>query len=187
MSSGEDPISSGITSIGQFENEKGRLAEIAVQAEQGWFKWGSRFKLGPVKGLLAGALGHFQGAPWGGPFLTLDLPIGKVMGQEISVGTMQWPRVFFVNEPRGHVNDGKPANKSDVYSVYLGSVNLSAGPINLTYSKLSFLDDPWNSIPGVSFTKSVRKDVSVTASVSRNVNRKEYMYYVGATWSRPAK
>ena len=52
ISSGDDPISSGITGIVQFTNERNRLVEVAVQQEQAWFIYGQKFKKSSVSGTL---------------------------------------------------------------------------------------------------------------------------------------
>lgn len=180
VSSGDDPIASGITGIVQFTNERNRLIEIAVQQEQAWVIYGQKFGKKSVSGLLGASVGHFQGAPWAGPILTLNVPVAKVAGQQVSVRTMQWPGVFLW-EPRDWKNDGVP-NPESVFIGVLANVGLDIGPIGLTYSKLNFLDEPWNTLPGVSYTTSIQKDFSVTGSATWNSNKEKWMLYVGLTW-----
>src|SRR3989344_6039338 len=82
VSAGEDPLSSGIT--GSLWLEKGQQRfNFVVQHKQGWFMYGRTLKLGRVDGVIAGSVGHFDGAPWIGPYLTLELPLGKVAGQKV--------------------------------------------------------------------------------------------------------
>lgn len=180
VSSGDDPISSGITGIVQFVNERNRLIEVAVQQEQAWVIYGQKFDKGWVSGSLNGAVGHFQGAPWTGPLLILNVPIGKIAGQQVAVKTMQWPGIFGW-EPRDWKDDGVP-NSEKMATVFLSTVGLDIGPIGLTYSKLNFLDEPWNTLPGISYTTSIRNDVSVTGSTLWNSNKEKWLLYVGLTW-----
>ncbi len=180
VSSGEDPISSGITGIIRFENEQNRLIEVAFQHEQAWVIYGQHFNKKMIKGLFGASAGHFQGAPWAGPILTLSMPLGKIAGQEISARTMQWPGLF-VWEPTNWKNDGVP-NPNSILQAVISNIGLDIGPIGLTYTKLIFLDDPWNSLPGISYTKSVHKDFSLTGSMTRNINKNKWMFCVGLTW-----
>ena len=184
VSSGDDPISSGITGIVQFTNEKDRLVEVAVQQEQAWFIYGQKFKKSSFSGTLGASIGHFQGAPWAGPILAMSMSVGKVAGREVSIRTLQWPG-FFVWEPRSWKNDSVPNNEA-VFLGLLTNVGMDIGPIGLTYSGLNFLNEPWNTLPGVSYTGSVRKDVSVSGSVTRNINKERWLFYVGLTW-KPEK
>jgi hypothetical protein len=180
VSAGEDPISSGITGIVDFKNGRGHLLEVAFQQEQAWVVWGPEFKLGKLTGTVAGSAGHFQGSPWVGPYLNMSLPVGKIAGQEVSVGTFQWPCLFIGVEPR---NWRSGVNPEKLWIGYLASFNANIGPVGLTYTLLNFLDDPLNRIPGVSYTQRVNNNFSVTGSVSRNGNAKQYMYYVGVHWA----
>lgn len=83
VSSGDSPIASGIT--GLVEVSRGRLlVQTAVQHEQAWVISGWRLgKIGQEKtetsfrGYAGSAVGHFQGAPWAGPYLWLKKPITK--------------------------------------------------------------------------------------------------------------
>lgn len=185
ISSGEDAISSGITGVVELENQKKELIQIAVQAEQAWVLFGKKFNIGKVDGTAAGSVGHFQGAPWVGPFLTLEAPIGKIGGQDIRLFTMQWPAFFIGWEPRNWKNDGVK-NPENLLMGYLADFELLVGPIGLTYVKLNFLDDPWNTLPGMSYTQKVREDLDVKGSVSRSMNAKKWFFYIGATW-KPGK
>lgn len=182
VSSGDDAISSGITGIVRLENEKKQIVEVAVQAEQAWILYGKTFKVGHIDGVAAGSVGHFQGAGWVGPYLTLNASLGKIGGQKVSLSTMQWPAFFLGWEPRDWKNNGTK-NPESVLVGYLASFQFSVGPVGLTYTKLNFLDDPWNTLPGVSFTQSVRKDLTVTASASKNQNAHKWLLYVGTTWT----
>ncbi|HTP56896.1 MAG TPA: hypothetical protein VMJ72_01290 [Candidatus Paceibacterota bacterium] len=176
VSAGEDALSSGITGSVWLKKDQQRF-NFLVQQKQGWFIYGRQFTVGKLEGLVAGSVGHFDGAPWIGPYVTLDLPLGKVAGQKVSVGTMQWPVI------QAWVPDGwKGKHESTPYIGYFASVQASVGPLGLSLGRLDFLDDPINWLPGVSYTANVRRDFSVTSSVTRNTNAKRWMLYVGATW-----
>ncbi len=181
LSAGEDPISSGLTSIADFKNEKETLIQVAFQQEQAWVLWGTKFNWGKVEGTVAGSAGHFQGSPWVGPYLNLNLPIGKIGGQQVSVGTLQWPCVFFGVEPR---NWRSGTNPEKLWIGYLASFNANVGRVGFTYTRLDFLDDPINHVPGVSYTQELNKNFKVSGSVSRNQNAKQFMYYIGLTWQK---
>jgi len=186
VSAGEDAISSGLTGIVRFQNGKNRLIEVALQQEQAWVLFGPKFKMGRIDGFVAGSVGHFQGAPWAGPFLTLSVPVTKIggHGQEVTLSIMQWPCFFLGWEPRDWRNDGKPPNTESVFLGYLSSFQLGIGPVGLVYSKLSFLDDPWNTLPGINYTYHIRKDFSVAGSATWNNNANKWMFYVGVTWKK---
>ncbi len=179
-SAGDDPVSSGITGTVWLKCGTRQL-NIAVQHEQGWILYGKEFKVGKVRGVFAGFIGHFQGAPQGGLYLTLDAPLGKIAGQEVAVGTLQWPGAFLW-EPKGSKEDGIP-NPERLNSAFLSNFSLSIGPIGLEYSWLNFLDEPWNRIPGVSYTQKVRKDFSVRVSMGYNTNGGKWLPCIRATWS----
>lgn len=182
VSSGEDPISSGITGIVRFENERNRLLEVAIQQEQAWLVYGWKFNSGRVKGMLGATVGHFQGAPWAGPLLTMNAPLGTVAGRSVSVRTMHWPGVF-PWEPRDWKTENDwLQNPEKLYKGYIGNVGLDVGPVGLTYSRQNFLDDPWNTLLGVSYTAAVEKNFSLTGSGTWNSNAEKWMFYAGLTW-----
>ena len=183
VSSGDDPISSGLTGIIDLTNKKeNRLLQIAVQQEQAWVLYGPKFKIGKVEGVVAGSVGHFQGAPWAGPFASLNIPVAK----NVAFSTLHWPGMF-PWEPRNWKtrNDGIE-NPESIYKGYVGSARLDIGPVGLVYSWQNFLDEPWNELPGVAYTAKVRDDFSVSGSATWNNNAEKSMFYVGATW-RPKK
>jgi hypothetical protein len=189
VSAGEDPLSSGIMGLINLTNKDERLLQIAVQNEQAWVVWGPQFKFARVTGTVAGSVGHMQGAPWVGPYLTLNMPLGKVLGQPVSIGTMQWPCVFFGQEPKNwrSVNDHRPDNTEPLWLGYMATVDLGVGPVGFSYSKLNFLDDPWNTILSVSYTYSASENASVRGSVTRDfpggkADLGRWMYYIGFTW-----
>jgi hypothetical protein len=188
ISSGEDAISSGLMGVFQLKNEKGRLLEVAVQQEQAWVLWGTEVKTGRVSEFVAFSVGHMQGVPWAGPFATANVSVGKIGGQEVSIGTMQWPCFFLGDEPRAKRMkfDGKPENTQKVLLGYLASFNATVGPVGVSYGALTYLDDPWVYLPGLSFSQKIGEGFRVTGSVTRNSASRSYMYYIGITktWSR---
>lgn len=179
VSSGQNAISSGITGVAQFA-KGARLIEVGVQHDQARFIYGTKFSANSsLKGFVGATAGHFRGSPWAGPLLTLGVPVMKVAGQQVTVGTMQWPE-FFPWKPDGW-NIGQSKHKY-LLLAYLGGANLNIGPVGLDYSLLKFLDDPWNELPGVSYTKKIQKDFSVSGSATWNNNDKHWMFYLGLTW-----
>lgn len=180
ISSGDSPIASGITAT--IEVAKKRfLVQAAFQHEQAWVISG--WKLGKIgqektetsfRGYAGAAVGHFQGAPWGGPYLWLKKPFSK----NLAVSTLHWPGVFAWN-PRSREGEYNPEwAKIGYVMVY----QVDIGPVGLFYSGLNYLHDPWNDLPGVSLTAKPRKDFSLVASATRNTNKKEWMFLIGATW-----
>lgn len=187
VSAGEDALSSGITGSLWMENEEHHLSfNAVVQHEQGWFLVGKRFTLGKLKVNAAGTIGHSFGEAWIGPYLDASLPLGKLGKLPVSVSTLQWPCVFG-REPERWRTDGKPPNTEPLFIGFFMNYTLSVGPVSVTYGGLVFLDDPYNSLPGVSYTKKLRKDFAISASLTRNINAKKFMYYVGSTWSPGTK
>lgn len=178
-SSGEDTISNGLSGIIDLTNKnESRLLEIAVQQEQAWVLYGPKFKMGKVQGVMAGSIGHFQGAPWAGPFFSLNMPVSK----NVSVSTFHWPGLQFW-EPRDWKTENDDVkNPESLLLGYIGSARLDIGPVGLVYSWQNFLDDPWNKLPGVAYTAKVREDFSVSGSATWNNNAEKWMFYVGATW-----
>lgn len=177
VSAGEDALSSGITASVWLEKSDHRL-NFLVQQKQGWFMYGRAFKLGKVSGLIAGSVGHFDGSPWIGPYLEADLPLGSILGQKVSVGTVQWPCI------QGWVPDGwQTTEPSKPYLGYFAEAHANVGPVGFTLGRLDFLDDPINWLPGVAYTVRVRDDFSLKSSVTRNTNAEKWMLYVGATWN----
>ncbi|HXK36657.1 MAG TPA: hypothetical protein VJ553_03690 [Candidatus Paceibacterota bacterium] len=182
VSAGEDALSSGIAgSLWMDNQEKHTTFNVVVQQEQAWFLCGRRFTVGKLKGTVAGSTGHFMGVPWIGPYLDLAMPLGTVAGQEVVVSTMQWP-IINAWEPDKWKNDGVK-NPESLYIGFLTSYQVTVGPVGISYALLNFLDDPWNELPGVSYTQKIRKDFSVMGSVTRNGNAKKWMFYIGATWN----
>lgn len=183
MSSGESTLTSGITGIAQFTKGDSRLIEIAVQQEQAWLVYGAKYQIrqgfnGGLNGLAAASFGHFKGEPWVGPLLTLETPITRLGKHQVSLSTIQWPG-FFLYKPKRWNRD---PNLGHPLIGYLGGAQLSIGPVGLGYSLQKFLDDPWNELPAISYTKSIGKDFLVSGSATWNNNDRHLMYYLGLTW-----
>ncbi len=179
VSSGQDAIASGITGIARFTNGR-NIAEFAAQPEQAWFIYGAK-RDGRVSVVLGGSVGHFQEAPYVGPYLTADASLGRAVGVPVSVGAIFWP-AFFAWEPKKWKNDGVE-NTEPLYLGAFGGVGASFGPVGLSYHLLNFMDDPWNELPGVRVTLPVRSDLTVGGSMTRNTNAKKWMLWMGITWS----
>lgn len=181
VGSGESPVTSGIVATVDLKTEKGGFVEVTAQQEQAWLMAGRDFKTVKSKCSLYATVGHFQGAPWVGPYAGCTVSLGKVGGQEISVGALTRPGFFLGREPRDWRNDGK-RNPESVLAGYLSIAQLNIGGLALSYSYLNFLDDPTNLLPGVGYTGKVREDVEVTVSATWNSNADRSMYFIGATW-----
>lgn len=179
ISSGQDPISSGITGIARFTNGQS-IAEFAVQHEQAWLIYGRQFS-GNFNAVVAGSVGHFQEAPYVGPFITLDVPLTEIGSIPVSVGAITWPALF-VWEPRNWKNDGVENNEPINLGAF-GGVRLNVGPASLSYHLLNFMDDSWNELPGASVVLPVRGDLIVAGSATWNNNAEKWMLYMGITWS----
>jgi hypothetical protein len=182
IGSGEDAIAGGITGIVRFGSADSTLyAEFAFQPQQAWFVWGRALK-GRVGGFVAGSVGHFQGAPWVGPYVSLSLPVTKIGKNDLILGTFHWPAVFIGGEPSDWKNDGVE-NPESIKVGYLASASLTLGPIGVNYSMLNFLEEPWNHLPGASLTVPIVNELSFTTNYTWNGNKERSMYYMGVTWT----
>jgi len=186
VSSGKDPISSGITGIVEFESDQRHMIEVAVQHEQAWVIYGKKFGRDGATGMIGMSGGHFQGTPWGGPIVKATFPVAKVGGQQVAVGGLVWPGVF-AWEPDGRKDDGVE-NPEALHKVFMGSLRLDLGPLSVSYTVLNYLEDRTNYLPGVGYTYKVNGNYSVTSSVTRDTNDDVWMFYVGVTFvpSKPA-
>lgn len=178
VSSGENPTTSGLTGIIQLTNENGFL-EVSVQQEQAWVIYGPKFKLGSVEGIAAGSVGHFQGAPWAGPFISIRVPVAK----NVAFSTFHWPAVFPWEPNKWKTENDGIQNPERLFKGYIGSAQLDIGPIGLVYSWQNFLDEPWNKLPGVVYTAKIREDFKISGSATWNNNAEKWMFYIGATWT----
>lgn len=186
IGSGQDPISSGISAAVRFESrDSARYGEFVVQNEQAWLVYGKQWH-GKLSGFATASAGHFQGAPWVGPYAALSWKPFQVAGQDISFNTFHWPVLFFANEPR-HWEDAKTKNPEDLSIGYLGSFGVSWGPIAVNYATLDFLHEKINSLPSVTFelplAETIAGKVKSNISYTWNTNDKHAMYFMGITFS----
>lgn len=177
VSSGESAIISGLSIGIQLEpKSKSMLMDFTVQSEQAWLMVGPQWHKGEAKAVLTGDIGFLKGAPWTGLFATLDIPLDSVAGVPIAAGTTQWPAWFFLRKP-----DGRESDKSSIG--YFGDVHASIGPLRISYSLNKFLDEPWNELPGVSYTVKARENLSISASATWNNNKERWMFWMGTSWT----
>ena len=182
ISGGEDALATGITAIVRLKDGNRRTLEIALQQKQSWVLFGPKYKFGRADVFVAASAGFQQGAPWAGPLLAADMPLGKIGDREVKFSTLHWPCFFFGQwEPTDWKNDDRP-NPEKLKLGYLATVQLSVGPWKVSYGALNFLNDPWNALPGVSYTRDIRSDLSLTGSVTRNVNKHSWMFLIGGEW-----
>ncbi len=180
IGSGDDPISSGICAVARLSNQKNSYLEFTLMSDQFWVVYGPQFKKGRLEGMVTGSIGYLQDSPWIGPLVALRLNIAEPGGIPISVGMVQWP-VFFGYEPRDWRHNGQP--DPDVLVGYYQSASLGIGPVEFSYSLLNFLEDPWNELPGVSYTARIQDNVSVFGSLAHNGNERKWMVKMGVNWT----
>lgn len=184
VGSGQTPVSSGVSGIVRFESsDSSQYGELAVQQEQAWLAWG-RSVHGRVSGFFDGSVGYFQGAPWAGPYIALATKVASAGGDDVQLGMFQWP-AFFANEPDSKKAAGVKQN--GVLVGYLASMSLSWKFISVSYGFQKFLDNPWNTLPGVAINLPLTNSVKANVSVTQNVDARKPMYYIGATWTPPHK
>lgn len=86
--SGETPIASGVSVAVDLTTESGGYMQVMAQSQQAWFMLGKDWKIGQTKCSLYGSVGHFQGAPWVGPYAGCNVTLAKVAGRDVVVGAM---------------------------------------------------------------------------------------------------
>ncbi len=179
VSSGSDPITSGVAGIARFSKSSGRFAEIAAQSEQAWFAYGQYFEKGDVTLVAAGAVGHFQTAPLMG--LRLDASIS--LSERVRLDALYWPGML-LEEPEDWKteNDGVK-NPESVFHGQFGGMRLAIGSVQLSYYVLNFLDEPWNELPGVSYSWPFQDDLTVSLSATWNNNSQDWLPWIGLVWS----
>jgi hypothetical protein len=181
VSSGQDAISSGIAGTVQFQNGHG-AGEFVVQSEQAWFLYGPTFQKGALSGQLAGSIGHFQEAPWAGPYLYLEWKIEalwSIAGSAPSIFVLEWP-AFFAWEPRDW-DDGAP-NPESIFVGNFTMAGVNVGPVGLSVGRLDFLDDPLNWLYGASYTLRLGGQTALISSATWNSNATKWMLLMGASW-----
>jgi len=127
-------------------------------------------------------VGHFQGAAWAGPYISLSTPIAKLGGKDLVLSTFHWPAFFIGGEPRNWKNDGVK-NPEPVLVGYLANVGVTWGPLTVSESYLDFLDDPANSLPGASLELPISSLAKGNFGYTWNKNAEKPMYYMGLTFA----
>jgi len=181
IGSGENAVTSGIAgTIRLAPADSSRFLEFTAQQQQAWVICGPRFG-SSTNILTAASVGYFQGAPWAGPFINLEIPVATVAGQQITFSTLQWP-AFFAWEPNDKRYDGKP-NPEKVLLGYFANARLNIGAIELSFAMLNFLDEPWNKLPGISYAAKVLDNLKILSSVTWNNNKNRWLLYMGIQWT----
>jgi len=179
VSSGSDPITSGVSGIARFRKSNGRFAEVAAQSEQAWLAYGQYFEKDNLTFLAGGAVGHVQSAPVAGLRLDFSVRLNELANLDI----LYWPGVLF-EEPNAWKteNDGVE-NLESILHAQFGGARLSIGSVQLSYFMLNFLDEPWNELPGISYTRALQDDLVVSLSATWNNNEQDWMPWIGLIWS----
>ncbi len=183
VGSGDTPISSGLAVSVNLTTEGGGFMQVMAQAEQAWFMIGKDWTGDTLKCSLYASVGHFQSAPWAGPYAGCTAKLAKVRGNDVTAGIMTWPGFYIGREPRNWRNDGRK-NPESVLAGYFSTASVGVGGFQASLSHLNFLDEKTNWLPGIGYTQKVRSDVSVSGSVTLNSNAKQAMYFLAATWSK---
>ena len=178
-SSGSDPITSGVSGIARFRREDGRFVEVAAQSEQAWLAYGQYFERGDLTFVVGGAAGHVQSAPVAG--LRLDTSVR--LSERISLDVLYWPGILFEEPDDWKTENDGVENPESVFHGQFGGVRLSVGPVQVSYFALNFLDEPWNELPGVSYTWGFQEDLAVSVSATWNNNDEDWMPWIGLVWS----
>ena len=179
VSSGSDPITSGVAGIAHFRRSDGRFAEIAVQSEQAWVSYGQYFERGDLTLVAGGAVGHFQTAP----LMGLRLDASLRVTERVRLDALYWPGLL-LEEPEDWKteNDGVE-NPESIFHGQFGGMRLAIGPVQLSYYVLNFLDEPWNVLPGVSYSWPFHDDLTVSLSATWNNNSEDWLPWIGLVWS----
>ena len=178
VGSGENATTRGLAGILALSNAKGDRVEVWVMQEMATFLVGRSFKVGRATIFTAGNVSVLEEAPAFAAQIKINVPIGDLAGQKVSLDFFEWPGVFPARAPRSYLDHDLDNPK--LMWLHMAQVNI--GALGLSYSNLRFLDEPTNHLPGAAYTQSVRNDVSVTGSVTWNGNKSLPMYYIGAIW-----
>ena len=179
VSSGSDPITSGVSGIARFRSSNGRFAEIAAQSEQAWLAYGQYFEKGNLTFLAGGAVGHVQSALVAG--LRLDFSVR--LNELVNLDVLYWPGVLFEEPEDWKTENDGVENPESIFHGQFAGVRLSIGPVQLSYFMLNFLDEPWNQLPGISYTRALQDDIAVSLSTTWNNNDQDWMPWIGLIWS----
>lgn len=178
IGSGRDAIASGIVGTAIFESSDGtRFGDFTVQPQQAWLTYGRNYTEPGVKLTLGGTIGHFQSAPWIGPYVNLSF----LVTEKVSITGLYWPAVF-AWEPSDWKNDGVKNPESFAFGNF-GMVSIGTDRVKLTYAMLDFLDDPFNRLPGISISAPYSERMTFSANSTWNTVAEEWMFYMGMTWS----
>ncbi len=184
VSSGKSPTTSGLAGTIQFRNDNKGYMEVTVQQESARFMYGRDFAAGPLACSLYGVIGYFQGAPFLSPYFYCGAPVGQIGGQRVFVGGLLWPGLYLGREPDKWRDDGR-LNPEPMFATNLVMANVNIGRFGANVSYLNVLDDPWNFLPGVSYTHPLSADFKVQGSGTWNSNSEDMMYYIGLSWQVP--
>jgi hypothetical protein len=171
VSTGKSALGSGLSGTVAFSNTAGTNLSLTVEADQGFVLVGRDL----TKAInVSGALGLIDNTPWGGPLLVLHAPV-----EGVKLSTTQWP--FFIA--------GTPGDPStDIqYGGYFANIEAKVGGFAVTWAALKFLDSPWNSLPGVSYTHPITEQFEMRGGAEYNTNQSEPMFQMGLTWKPSSK
>ncbi len=179
VSSGSDPITSGVAGIARFRNGDGRFGEISVQSETAWLAYGQFFAEGDLTLVTAGTISHVQMAPGVGLRFDASVRLSELASLDLSY----WPGLLFEEPEDWKTENDGVENTESLFHGQFGGVRLRVGPVQLSYYMLNFLDEPWNELPGVSYTWAFRDDLAASLSVTWNNNDQDWLPWIGLTWS----
>jgi hypothetical protein len=174
VGSGEGPISSGISIMAHFvPPDESRLLEIMVQSDLGWIAYGPQYTFGPVSGVALVTAGHIHGVPFAGPLFTASIPVGRAR-----LTAIQWPTMLGW-KPN---NYEKEVSRDQFIPGYFGGAGLGIGPLTVSYYINKYVADPWNHLPGVSYSGNIHEDVGINSSMTWNSNTSRPMFFLGVIW-----
>ncbi len=179
VSSGSDPITSGIAAIARFRDGSDRFAEVAAQSEQAWFAYGKYLGGGARSFVAAGAVGHFQTAP----LLGLRFDAVFRLDESVRLEVLYWPGVLLEEPTDWKTENDGVENPEGVYHGQFSGIRLAVGPVQASYYMLNFLDEPWNELPGISYTWSFRDDMAASLSATWNNNSRDWLPWIGLVWA----
>lgn len=182
VSSGSDPITSGVASIARFRNSDGRFVEVSAQSEGAWVSYGQYFPKGDLTLVAEGAVFHFQKAL--GVGVRFDATFQ--LSESASLGLAYRPGLVFEEPEDWKTENDGVENTESVFHGQLGGVRLRIGPVQLSYYMLNFLDEPWNELPGISYTWAFGDELAASLSATWNNNDEDWLPWLGLTWS-PAR
>ena len=179
VSSGSDPITSGVAGVARFRNRAGRFAEISAQSENGWVSYGQYFAKGDLTLVTAGAVFHIQKALGVGLRFDASVPLSEWAILDLAY----WPGLLFEEPEDWKTKNDGVENPESLFHGQFGGVRLRIGPVQLSYYMLNFLDEPWNELPGASYTWAFRGDLAASLSMTWNNNDQDWLPWIGLTWS----